>query len=379
MNLMVIDTEVTTFNKGDPFDNRNKFVLGGSYDGNNYNLFSSLDTSSSLRCIGNSNTRYVLFNAKFDLHWLRNIGSSIEAPYIWDCQLAEYILSNQKQRYPSLNDACIKYNVPTKLDVVKNEYWDKGINTDEIPTDILSEYLIGDLQCTYQVYLKQLEEFKKPAHKGKFKLFRLHCQDLLVLQEMEYNGFLYDCENSKKAGKALEEKCAALDKIILSMYPDIPLNLSSPDHISCLLYGGAIEVDDKIPIGVFKTGLRVGHTKYKNIKVQYELPKLIDPIKGSELAKDGYFSTNEDTLRNLKASGRAKTVIDTILERRGLEKLRGTYYDGIPGIIEKHFWNDSLVHGQLNQCVTITGRLSATKPNQQNMPPTCKAFCISRY
>ena len=48
MNLMVIDTEVTTFNKGDPFDNRNKFVLGGTYDGNEYNLFATLDSSDNL-------------------------------------------------------------------------------------------------------------------------------------------------------------------------------------------------------------------------------------------------------------------------------------------------------------------------------------------
>ena len=106
---------------------------------------------------------------------------------------------------------------------------------------------------------------------------------------------------------------------------------------------------------------------------------MIEPLKGSELAKEGYYSTNEDVLRSLKANAKGKKIIDALLERRGLEKLRGTYYDGIPNLLAEHDWQDSIVHGAFNQCVTITGRLSGTKPNQQNLPGDCKRFCISRY
>ena len=42
------------------------------------------------------------------------------------------------------------------------------------------------------------EEFKKPEHKGKYNLFRMQCYDLLALEDMEYNGFLFDVENAKK-------------------------------------------------------------------------------------------------------------------------------------------------------------------------------------
>ena len=79
------------------------------------------------------------FNIKFDIHWLRRAGITIDLlrHRVWDCQLAEFILEAQSTPYPSLNNTCAKYNVPLKLDVVKLEYWDKGINTDEIPRDIL--------------------------------------------------------------------------------------------------------------------------------------------------------------------------------------------------------------------------------------------------
>ena len=111
----------------------------------------------------------------------------------------------------------------------------------------------------------------------------------------------------------------------------------------------------------------------------FVLPRLIEPLKGSELAKEGYFSTDESTLKNLKPDKKVKRIIELLLERRGIEKLRGTYYDGIPKLIKESNWLDNIVHGNLNQCVARTRRLSATAPNQQNMPPDCKRLCITRY
>lgn len=380
MKLYALDTEVTTYNKGDPFDTRNKFVLGGWYDGVSYSLYNESSFHDGFLSLGSTQKRFILFNAKFDLHWLRNIKCVLDnLSTIWDCQLAEFILSNQKWKYPSLEESCLKRGLGSKIDVIKKKYWDNGINTDEIPIEELSDYLKQDLSLTYQLYLKQLEEFQKPEHRDKYKLFRIQCQDLIVLAEMEYNGYKYDEEASLNEAKLLEKKSSELDNNILAMFDNVPLNLGSPDHISCMLYGGEIKVDSHVPVGVYKTGAKVGHTRYKIVSQVYKLPRLIEPLKGSELAKDGYFSTNEDTLSNLRATGAVKIIINSLLERRGLEKLRSTYLEGIPKLIKEHSWADSIVHGSLNQCVTITGRLSATKPNQQNMTKEVKDFCISRY
>lgn len=100
------------------------------------------------------------FNIKHDLLWLRRFGITFDNITIWDCQLAEWMLSYQKiLGQNSLNDACARYGFPGKLDVIATEYWDKGIDTDEIPSSILSEYLEVDLEVTEKVFLKQCEIF----------------------------------------------------------------------------------------------------------------------------------------------------------------------------------------------------------------------------
>jgi DNA polymerase I-like protein with 3'-5' exonuclease and polymerase domains len=379
LNIFALDVETSISNKGDPFDSTNTMVLGAVGTDQCYHPFHPAVTHATQKLLDSAKL-VILFNAKFDLHWCRRIGLRfhIRLP-VWDCQLAEFILSNQRWKYPSLDESCAKRNLPRKLDVVKKEYWEKGIDTTAVPNDILNEYLQGDIRSTYLLYLAQVDEFKKPEHIGKYKLFRLQCYDLMVLEEMEYNGFLFGTEAAQAESLRLEKESTRFDAIIYREYPDIPINIGSPTHISSMLFGGEIKEDVRVPIGVYKTGAKVGQPKYKLMEKLYTLPRLIEPLRGSELATAGKFGTSEDVLMSLPAKGKVKKVIDALLERRGVEKLRGTYYDGIPTLIQTHNWENNIVHGQYNQCVTITGRLSATKPNSQNMPGGCKKFCISRY
>lgn len=377
MDVIALDIECTISNKGNPFDATNKFVLGAIGTDTNYTSFTSVSTitkeldSAKLVC---------LFNGKFDLHWLRNIGYRINPRMsIWDCQLAEFILSNQKNKYPSLEETSIKYNLGHKIDVIKLKYWDNGIDTDKIPSDVLSEYLQQDISLTYKIYLKQVEEFKKPEHISKYKVFRMQCADLLVLEEMEYNGYKFDVDNAIEKTKNLETRITEIEDEILSYFPNIPLNLGSNDHISCMLYGGTITSEYRVPVGVYKTGAKQGETRYRVMQQVFELPRRVEPLRGSELAKEGYWQTDEPTLLNLKAKKETNKIIQLLLEKRGLDKMNGTYFAGIPSLIEKMNWQDNLIHGNLNQCVAGTSRLSATKPNQQNMGKEVKALCISRY
>lgn len=159
---LILDVETTTSNKGNPFDRTNKLIQIGFKtlhepacvldfrDG--FNVEEIQKTIDDAR-------RIIGFNLKFDLHWLRRLGINIEHISVWDCQLAEFILEKQTNPYNSLNDALTKYQFPLKLDTVKLEYWDKGIDTDAIPREILTDYLVGDLEATESVYLKQLDIF----------------------------------------------------------------------------------------------------------------------------------------------------------------------------------------------------------------------------
>ena len=74
-----------------------------------------------------------------------------------------------------------------------------------------------------------------------------------------------------------------------------------------------------------------------------------------------------------------KTIVDIILKRSGLIKKVSTYYRGLVSLIKDSNWNPGTIHGQLNQCVARTGRLSSSKPNLQNFDGDIKGLFKSRY
>ena len=385
MNTIILDVETTTHANGSPFSERNKLC----YVGLNYNNVSSLfdveysgnpyrDKLDAIQSIINNDAILVGFNIKFDLHWIRKYGISFMDKRVWDCQLVHFILTNQQNPYPSLNSVAEYYGLGNKLDVVATEYWSNGIDTPDVPKDILEQYLEQDLILTKQVFERQYEEVMSlPIERQR--LISLHNQDLLVLEEMEYNGILFDEDRSLELGALLEEEVKLLDEELAKTCNVVGFNFNSKDHLSCLLYGGRITIPRKEIIGEFKTGDRKGQPKEGWVDHHYDMPRLIEPLKGSELKKDGYYSTDEQTLRSLRATGVSKGVIQLILKRSGLEKRRGTYYSGLPELRESQGWSKGTLHGQLNQCVARTGRLSSSKPNLQNFDGEIKELFYSRY
>jgi len=120
-----------------------------------------LDHKDPTQSYFDNSTLIVGQNIKHDLHWARRIGVDISNVCVWDTQIAEFLFSKQSKRYPSLNYACEKYNLPPKVDVIENDYWSKGIDTDEIPLDVLAHYLVeGDLDRTERVFKEQVFLFK---------------------------------------------------------------------------------------------------------------------------------------------------------------------------------------------------------------------------
>jgi DNA polymerase I-like protein with 3'-5' exonuclease and polymerase domains len=196
---------------------------------------------------------------------------------------------------------------------------------------------------------------------------------------MEYNGILFDEDRSLELGALLEEEVRLLDEELAKTFSIDGFNFNSKDHLSCLLYGGRITIPKKEVIGIYKTGERKGQVKEGWVDHHYDMPRLIEPLKGSELKKDGYYSTDEQTLRSLRVTGVSKGVVQLILKRSGLEKRRGTYYSGLPELRENQGWSKGTLHGQLNQCVARTGRLSSSKPNLQNFDGEIKELFYSRY
>lgn len=382
---LILDVETTIHANGNPFSERNKLCYVGLYNDNvcdlvdiDYGGTPYRERLESIQRRIDSYTTIVGFNIKFDLHWIRKYGISFMDKRVHDCQLVHFILTNQQNPYPSLNGVAEYYGLGSKLDVVATEYWSNNIDTPDVPKDILEQYLKQDLELTYQVYLKQKEEISK-LPEARQRLISLHNQDLLVLEEMEYNGILFNETQSLVLAEELEKEIKTIDMELSKICNVDGFNFNSKDHLSSLLYGGRITIPKKEVIGVYKTGERKGQEKEGWIDYHYDMPRLVEPLKGSELKKDGYFSTDEQTLRSLRNNSVSKKVVELILERSTMEKRRGTYYSGLPELRETQGWVKNTLHGQLNQCVARTGRLSSSKPNLQNFDGEIKELFYSRY
>lgn len=379
--ILVIDVETSIKNKGNPFTLSNTLEYIGIYNitEDKYNIYIKDNIKSSITEIQdlvNRSSLLIGFNFRFDLHWLRRAGITWPiTKTIWDVQLAKFILSKQTKVFPSLNDCLQDYGLPLKLDTIENNYWSQGVDTKEVPEDLMVEYLKGDLLKTAQVYQHQQQELTG----NQLKLFRLQCRDLLVLEEMEWNGIKFDFSKAEELAIKEEEKIQELEKELRKGYGDIPINFDSNDHLSRYLYGGQIEEEYRLPIGVYKTGAKVGQPRYKVFTQIYELPKLLEPLKGSELKKEGYYATNEPTLRQLRGRRESLQKVELLLQRATATKLLGTYYRGLRKTHEEMDWEDHYIHGQFNQVVAATSRIASSKPNLQNFAGKVKELIITRY
>ena len=369
MKILALDVETTTHNKGHLHDTRNFLVCTS---------FASDSESGCVRGVEGIQDRVdrsdliIGFNWKFDLGWLKKNGIDFSGKLFFDCQLGEFILSRQTWAYPDLDTAVANRLGANKLDVVRTEYWDKGIQTSDIPWNILSEYAIKDAELTLALFHAQQKLLSIPLR----RLVLQQSMDLEILQEMEWNGLMFDEEKCERKAAEINDEVSKITSNLSKVYSDVPINFNSGDHLSAFLYGGVVKEEVRTIIGHYKTGAKIGQPRYKVEIVEHTLPRLCSPLRGSELKKEGFYATNEDTLKKLKG---AKKYRDWILELAKLDKLNGTYYTGLPKLRREMGWREGVLHGQLNQCVARTSRLSATKPNQQNFASELQDIFITRY
>lgn len=224
------------------------------------------------------------------------------------------------------------------------------------------------------------------TNKEKFyKLFRIACTDLLVLQDMEWNGMLFDAKNAEERANLLNTELAVLEDKFKELVGNAA-SITSSNHISAILYGGVIEEEIKIPAGYYKSGTRKGEVKYANHVIQHTFDRLVNPLKDTLTANSKkkenvkqIWSVGEDVLKQLKGSNKAKEIINIILEHRRIYKAVSTYLVGYGDLIKQMGWENNVLHPNFNQCIAKTSRLSSSKPNGQNMGDEIKQFIVSRY
>lgn len=310
----------------------------------------------------------VAHNAKFDVNWLRWLGLTIPNNKIFCTNVAEYMLRGQKSGIGyRLNDCAKRYGLPTKHDKVA-EYWDAGINTDKIPLDILVPYMMQDIDITLALYEKQVEMI---AAKKMVTLTNYCFEVTGILSEAEVAGFEFDKE---KAEELVVELTADVEHANsrLSELVGFPLTVTAPEKLSAALFGGTIkekyreQTERVLKSGKIKYGERWAERLVKVDGVGFKPEEDWESDK-----KPGVFSTSADVIKTLRGrTPEQKEFVEILRSAKKDAKVLSTFTSkskdssALLHVIGK----DGRVHPSFNQTVTVTGRLSSSKPNGQNLP-----------
>lgn len=337
-----------------------------------YEYFKSREDSTFTK-IPENVTVLVGFNIKFDLLWEMVQGNTELTSFykrggtIWDCQYAEYLLNGQQQKYQmaALTDTAPRYGGTTKIDEVK-ALWDEGVNTCDIPEDLLIDYLVGtheekrnggDVRNTELCFLGQVA---RAVEQGQIKMIQDRMFGLLCTTEMEYNGIKVDVAEAKRRLSVLWGELSTATTDLNNFLPVFPKELefkwSSGTQVSCLIFGGAIRYKkkanyrdeegewvrykDKAPFPLFNKR-PVDPTRF-GWAWDREVKEWLAPDTGSAITVDGMSltaSTKDDSIlfqiskgnrvipQDLFLSGKKKGIVKTkIMPLDGPLKERYTEY-----------------------------------------------------
>lgn len=259
-------------------------------------------------------------NIKYEYVILRNQGIKLAGIY-FDTMVASYLLNPSKLNH-NLDDIAME-NLNYKT-IPISDLIGKGKNAitlEDVDLEKVSEYSCEDADVTLRVMLI-LEKMLK--EKGLDKLFNdVEIPLVEVLAEMELAGVAIDTKFLSEMSVKMEREVSGLTKEIYGM-AGCEFNINSPQQLSNVLF-------EKLKLPVVKR------------------------------TKTG-ISTDESVLKKLAVN---HPVIGLILEYRSLSKLKSTYIDALPELINK---KTEKIHTSFNQTVTATGRLSSSEPNLQNIP-----------
>ncbi|WP_410499832.1 DNA polymerase I [Chitinibacter sp. S2-10] len=260
-------------------------------------------------------------NLKYDQHVMANLGINL-AGIADDTLLMSYVLASHEkhnmddQALRELGETTIKYE-----DICGKGA--KQIGFAEVDLDTATKYAAEDADITGRLANTLLPRLT--AQPGLYYVYReIEMPSRDVLYVMERNGFLVDANKLNRQSHEIGLRLIELEQQAYELAGQ-PFNLGSPKQLGEIFF-------DKLKLPVIK-----------------KTPK-------------GAPSTDEEVLSELAKDYPLPKVL---LEHRSLSKLKSTYTDKLPLMINP---NTGRVHTNFNQTVAVTGRLSSTDPNLQNIP-----------
>ncbi len=261
-------------------------------------------------------------NIKFDLLMLSQYGIELKGK-LFDTMIAHYLVQPElRHGMDYLAEILLKYRTIHFEDMIGA----KGKNLPDIrDVDInkLCDYAAEDADVTFK--LKQILEHELKENNLEKLFYEIEMPLMKVLAIMEKNGVRIDSDALRQSSEILTNEMLKLEKEIHDI-AGFEFNVSSPAQVGEILFD-RLKLDDK-----------------------------------AKKTKTGQYSTSEDVLEKIRSK---HPIIGKILDYRGLKKLLSTYIDALPQLINPV---TGKVHTSYNQTVAVTGRLSSTNPNLQNIP-----------
>lgn len=264
----------------------------------------------------------VAHNIKYDAQVLGRYGIELEGP-LFDTMIAHYLLSpDAKHSMDRLAEYYLKYET-ISIESILGKKGKKQKSMLEIPQEEIVDYACEDADITWQ--LKELFEPEIQKEHLKKLFYEMEMPLVKVLKGMEEEGINLDIEG---LGTFSKELAISLDQLELSIkeLAGEEFNLDSPRQL--------------------------GEVLFEKMKISAKAKK----------TKTGQYSTSEDVLQKHKDD---HEIIPMILDYRSLKKLKSTYVDPLPTLVDKQ---DNRLHTHYMQTVAATGRLSSNNPNLQNIP-----------
>ena len=268
----------------------------------------------------NEKSRKIAHNYKFDYLVLKRAGFELKGP-VFDTMVAGYLLdANQRLKMDSLSKKYLNYEpIPIQKLIGKG----KGQKSmADIPYAEIVNYACEDADITYRLFEVLLEKLKEDELEDFAG--RLEFPLITVLADMERIGIKIDTDMLKKFSEELTHDLEKMEKTIFEKTGE-EFNLNSPQQLGKVLFEKM-----EIPAG--------------------------------KKTKTGQYSTSEDVLSGLANEHEVPALV---LDYRSLSKLRSTYVDALPKLLNPE---TGRIHTDFNQTVAATGRLSSSNPNLQNIP-----------
>jgi len=260
-------------------------------------------------------------NIKYDLNILSNYGIQLKGK-LFDTMIAHYLIQpDMRHNMDLLAEAYLGYKTVSIETIIGK----KGKNQKtmrDVPQEEIVDYACEDADITLQLK----NQFEPKMNETLKKLMdEIETPLIPVLASMEKEGIKLDVSALETFSQELEILITDLTKKILELSGK-EFNIDSPKQLGEVLF-------DKMQI-----------------------------VEKAKKTKTGQYSTSEDVLSKLASK---HEIVPLILEYRSLKKLKSTYVDALPELVNTE---DGKIHTSYMQTVAATGRLSSNNPNLQNIP-----------